>query len=108
MFENGIRPVYVFDGKPPEIKKGELYERAEKKKQAEAELQAAVEAGDSEAIKKAAVSTLHRLPSKPVICQREGRAPLALSYPIHMLFTVSTATLFAPCARLVLSRGRKK
>lgn len=88
MFENGIRPVYVFDGKPPEIKKGELFERAEKKKQAEAELQAAVEAGDSEAIKKAAVSTLYRLPCKPIVYRHKGWAPLALSDPIHILFTV--------------------
>jgi 5'-3' exonuclease len=34
----GIRPVYVFDGKPPNIKSGELGKRKEKREKAEAAL----------------------------------------------------------------------
>merc|ERR1712048_424569 len=31
LMENGIKPVYVFDGKPPELKLGELEARREKR-----------------------------------------------------------------------------
>ena len=31
MVDNGIKPVYVFDGKPPDMKGGELTKRAEKR-----------------------------------------------------------------------------
>jgi flap endonuclease-1 len=44
----GIRPVYVFDGKPPNIKSGELGKRKEKREKAEAALKAATEEGNVE------------------------------------------------------------
>lgn len=44
----GIRPVYVFDGKPPSIKSGELGKRKEKREKAEAALKAATEEGNVE------------------------------------------------------------
>lgn len=44
--ENGIRPVYVFDGKPPELKRATITGRVERKVKAEAEYKEAVEAGD--------------------------------------------------------------
>lgn len=53
MLELGIKPVYVFDGKPPGLKSGELAARDEKKQQAEVELAAALESGDAEEIRKA-------------------------------------------------------
>ena len=31
MIDNGIKPVYVFDGKPPQMKAGELEKRTEKR-----------------------------------------------------------------------------
>ena len=40
--------VFVFDGKPPEFKSGELIKRREKRKKAQAELEKATEAGDVE------------------------------------------------------------
>jgi flap endonuclease-1 len=46
--EAGIRPVYVFDGKPPELKRATIEERKERKVKAEAELAEAIEAGDTE------------------------------------------------------------
>jgi flap endonuclease-1 len=52
MLEAGIKPVYVFDGKPPEFKSAELADRKEKRDKAEASLKEAVEAGDQEAILK--------------------------------------------------------
>jgi flap endonuclease-1 len=44
--ENGIKPVYVFDGKPPSLKGGELAKRAERREEAQKQLQAAEEAGN--------------------------------------------------------------
>jgi len=38
LLENGIKPVFVFDGKPPTMKGGELARRRELKEKAEAEL----------------------------------------------------------------------
>ena len=45
LVENGIKPVYVFDGKPPTLKGGELAKRAERREEAQKQLQAAEEAG---------------------------------------------------------------
>lgn len=53
MMELGIKPVYVFDGKAPDLKSVELAAREEKKQQAELELKAALESGDAEEIRKA-------------------------------------------------------
>ena len=46
LVENGIKPVYVFDGKPPTLKGGELAKRAERRDEAQKQLQAAEEAGN--------------------------------------------------------------
>lgn len=45
MVENGIKPVYVFDGKPPQMKSKELEKRLERRTEAEAEMSKAAEAG---------------------------------------------------------------
>ncbi len=45
MIENGIKPVYVFDGKPPQMKSKELEKRLERRTEAEAEMSKAAEAG---------------------------------------------------------------
>ncbi|XP_059055749.1 flap endonuclease 1 [Achroia grisella] len=52
LVENGIKPVYVFDGKPPELKSHQLNKRAERREEAEKELQKATEAGDQSQIEK--------------------------------------------------------
>ncbi len=52
MMENGIKPLYVFDGKPPEMKSGELGKRAEKRATAEASIENAKENGDVAALDK--------------------------------------------------------
>lgn len=46
LVEQGIKPVYVFDGKPPDLKGGELAKRAERRDEAQKLLQAAEEAGN--------------------------------------------------------------
>lgn len=52
MVENGIKPVYVFDGKPPQLKSGELAKRVERRTEAERQLQEAKEAGEEENVEK--------------------------------------------------------
>ncbi|KAI4497124.1 hypothetical protein M0802_007870 [Mischocyttarus mexicanus] len=52
LVEQGIKPVYVFDGKPPDLKGGELSKRAEKRAEAQKLLQAAEEAGNAEDVDK--------------------------------------------------------
>ena len=46
MVEQGIKPVYVFDGKPPNLKSGELAKRAERRDEAQKLLQVAEEDGN--------------------------------------------------------------
>merc|ERR1719145_227518 len=52
LMENGIKPVYVFDGKPPELKLAELAERRKKREEAKENLQQAIHEGDAEAVLK--------------------------------------------------------
>ena len=52
MLENGLKPVYVFDGKPPLMKSGELAKRKERREKAEAEFTEATEVGDKEQAEK--------------------------------------------------------
>ncbi|KPJ04199.1 PREDICTED: flap endonuclease 1 [Papilio xuthus] len=52
LVENGIKPVYVFDGKPPDMKSHQLNKRAERREEAEKELQKATDAGDQASIEK--------------------------------------------------------
>uniref|UniRef100_A0A061R970 Flap endonuclease 1 n=1 Tax=Tetraselmis sp. GSL018 TaxID=582737 RepID=A0A061R970_9CHLO len=52
MLENGIIPVYVFDGKPPQLKFDELAKRLDRRTDATSELERAKEVGDTEAIEK--------------------------------------------------------
>lgn len=52
LVENGIKPVYVFDGKPPDMKSGELAKRAERREEAQKALDKANEAGNQADIDK--------------------------------------------------------
>jgi len=52
MVDNGIKPVYVFDGAPPQMKAGELEKRKEKRDEAQAALDKAKEEGDMEEVDK--------------------------------------------------------
>lgn len=58
MLETGIKPVYVFDGKPPTMKGGELAKRKDKREEAEAALAKAKEAGDQEMVEKMSKRTV--------------------------------------------------
>lgn len=52
LMEMGIKPVYVFDGAPPEMKSGELQKRTEAKAAAKAAAAKAVEEGNAELAEK--------------------------------------------------------
>ncbi|CAH1997017.1 unnamed protein product [Acanthoscelides obtectus] len=47
LVENGLKPVYIFDGKPPVLKSGELTKRQGKREEAQKALEKATEAGDA-------------------------------------------------------------
>ncbi len=57
LLEAGIRPVYVFDGKPNPLKAGTLQDRRQRKEKAQAEWDEALEAGDTETARMKAQQT---------------------------------------------------
>ena len=52
LLQEGIKPVYIFDGKPPELKQKEIEKRKEAKKMAEEKFKEAKDKEDVEAMKK--------------------------------------------------------
>ncbi|KAF8424143.1 PIN domain-like protein [Tirmania nivea] len=58
MVENGVKPVYVFDGKPPTLKSGELAKRTARKSEAQDAHEEAKETGTAEEIEKFARRTV--------------------------------------------------
>ncbi|KAI8973340.1 PIN domain-like protein [Mycotypha africana] len=50
MVDNGLKPVYVFDGKPPMLKSGELAKRKARKEEAQLKMEEANEVGTKEDI----------------------------------------------------------
>lgn len=69
MMEDGLKPVFVFEGKAPEMKRGEVildswnYDQLEKRKasreKAEEELKTAQETGNEEDIEKLSKRVVH-------------------------------------------------
>lgn len=57
LIEEGVKPVYVFDGKPPEFKAKEIEERVKRRIEAEAKYKEALEAGLLEEARKYAQAT---------------------------------------------------
>lgn len=70
LLELGIKPVIVFDGKPPAMKGGELMKRAAVKKAAREEMKKAEEAGDAEAVEKFARRINHITPEMTEACKK--------------------------------------
>lgn len=70
MVENGIKPCYVFDGKPPTMKAGELDKRREKRDVAQQELDKATELGDNENMEKFSRRLVKVLPQHNDECQQ--------------------------------------
>ncbi|KAL7753682.1 Elongation of fatty acids protein 2 [Sorochytrium milnesiophthora] len=70
MVDNGIKPVYVFDGKPPQLKSSELAKRSEKREEAETKLAVAEETGDVENIDKYSRRTVKVTKEHNAECKR--------------------------------------
>lgn len=58
LLQYGIKPAFVFDGEPPELKRKEIKRRAELKKEAELRYREAVEKEDIEAMRKYSMRTV--------------------------------------------------
>ncbi|MCS7099523.1 MAG: flap endonuclease-1 [Sulfolobales archaeon] len=59
LLESGIKPVYVFDGKPPELKAREISERMSTREEARRRYEEAIAQGDIEAARKYAQIASH-------------------------------------------------
>jgi flap endonuclease-1 len=116
--EAGIKPVYVFDGKPPTLKGGELAKRKAAKEKAIADLAAAQEAGNEEDVERFSKRTVRmtpeyvedckkmlRLMGMPVIeapCEAEAQcAALAKSGKVYAAVSEDMDTLTFGAPRLV-------
>eukprot|EP00742_Colponemidia_sp_Colp-10_P002213 GILJ01002366.1.p1 GENE.GILJ01002366.1~~GILJ01002366.1.p1 ORF type:complete len:404 (-),score=74.71 GILJ01002366.1:140-1294(-) len=70
LLENGIKPVFVFDGKPPAFKSGELAKRAARRQEAQAALTQAEEEGKLEDIEKYASRLIRVTPEQNAEAKR--------------------------------------
>jgi len=70
LMDHGIKPVYVFDGKPPTLKGGELEKRKERRAEAEAELKAAIDEESKDDIEKFQRRTVYVTKEQNAECKR--------------------------------------
>ena len=70
MIENGIKPLYVFDGAPPKLKSGELARRFQRKTEAKESLEEAKETGTAEDVEKFSRRTVRVTREHNEECQR--------------------------------------
>jgi flap endonuclease-1 len=68
--ENGIKPIYVFDGAPPKLKSGELARRYQRKQEANEGLEEAKETGTAEEVEKFSRRTVRVTREHNEECQR--------------------------------------
>lgn len=70
MVDNGIKPLYVFDGAPPKLKSGELAKRFQRKQEATEGLEEAKETGTAEDVEKFSRRTVRVTREHNADCQR--------------------------------------
>ncbi|KAK3689645.1 DNA-repair protein rad2 [Podospora appendiculata] len=70
MVDNGIKPLYVFDGAPPKLKSGELAKRFQRKQEANEGLEEAKETGTAEDIEKFSRRTVRVTREHNADCQQ--------------------------------------
>lgn len=70
MVDNGIKPIYVFDGKPPTLKGGELAKRVARKVEAVEQFEAAKESGTAEEMEKFSRRTVRVTKEQNAECKR--------------------------------------
>jgi len=68
--DKGIKPVYVFDGKPPKAKRGELDARREKAAEAQTQLEEAKKTGTEEEVEKLQKRTVRVSKQENMDCKR--------------------------------------
>ena len=70
MVDNGIKPLYVFDGAPPKLKSGELAKRFQRKQEANEGLEEAKETGTAEDVEKFSRRTVRVTREHNAECQK--------------------------------------
>ena len=70
MVDNGIKPLYVFDGAPPKLKSGELARRYMRKQEANEGLEEAKETGTAEDVEKFSRRTVRVTKEHNAECQK--------------------------------------
>ena len=101
MLESGVKPVYVFDGKAPELKGGELAKRKERRKEAEKGLANADTVEDAEKFSKRLVRVtkqhnddckqLLKLLGCPIVCApSEAEAQCAQLCKENLVYGIAT------------------